>query len=384
MFKSFYMAGFECATGRNRHGEWIDQVAATEHDRFTDDDYAMLAARGIRTVREGVRWPLVDRGTAWDFSSLDSLVAAAKRHEVEVIWDLFHFGYPERLDPFRPEFARAFARYAGAVARHLRAELPPPHYFTVVNEGSYFAWAAGEVARFAPHARGRGYELKVNLARAAIQAVRAIRAAVPHARFVTVDPICNVVLPSGAAPRAREHAEHFNHVVVFQFMDMLAGRLHPELGGSRDCLDIVGINYYATNQWELEQDDQPLDHRDPRRVRIAELVRRVARRYEGPVLLSETGDCDERRTAWLEGLSATALELLEEGCDFRGVCLYPILGMPEWHERSCWARMGLWDLEPSDGRLARVPYAPALQALARAQLELERHWAGARGVASAM
>ena len=33
-------------------------------------------------------------------------------------------------------------------------------------------------------------------------------------------------------------------------MDMLAGRLMPELGGSRDWLDIVGINYYWTNQWE--------------------------------------------------------------------------------------------------------------------------------------
>ena len=32
MFRSFYLAGFECATGYNMHGEWIDQIAATEHD----------------------------------------------------------------------------------------------------------------------------------------------------------------------------------------------------------------------------------------------------------------------------------------------------------------------------------------------------------------
>jgi hypothetical protein len=384
MFKSFYMAGFECATGWNRHGEWIDQVAATEHDRFADDDYALLVARGIRTVREGVRWPLVDRGLGWDFSSLEPFVAAAKRYEVEVIWDLFHFGYPERLDPFRPEFARELARYAAAVARHLRGELPLPQYYTVVNEGSYFAWAAGEVARFAPHARGRGHELKLSLARAAIQAVHAIRAVNPLARFVTVDPICHVVPASEADPRSREQAHHFNHSVVFQFMDMLAGRLHPELGGSRECLDIVGINYYATNQWELGQEDRPLEGLDPRRVSIAALIRRVADRYGGCVLLSETGECDERRAAWLDGLSATSLEVLDAGVDFCGMCLYPILGMPEWHDRACWARMGLWDLEPGDGRLRRVPYAPALHALSHAQRELERYWSERRGVASAV
>ena len=39
MFRSFYLAGFECATGYNMHGEWIDQIAATEHDRHVDADY---------------------------------------------------------------------------------------------------------------------------------------------------------------------------------------------------------------------------------------------------------------------------------------------------------------------------------------------------------
>ena len=58
MFQSLLWAGFECATGVNSKGEWIDQVAATEHDRFLDDDYARVAALGLHTVREGVRWPL--------------------------------------------------------------------------------------------------------------------------------------------------------------------------------------------------------------------------------------------------------------------------------------------------------------------------------------
>lgn len=35
----------------------------------------------------------------------------------------------------------------------------------------------------------------------------------------------------------------------FEAWDMLAGRMSSELGGSEDLLDIVGMNYYASNQW---------------------------------------------------------------------------------------------------------------------------------------
>ena len=62
MFRSFYLAGFECATGYNMHGEWIDQIAATQHDRHVSEDYARLAEVDIHAVREAIRWPLVDKG----------------------------------------------------------------------------------------------------------------------------------------------------------------------------------------------------------------------------------------------------------------------------------------------------------------------------------
>ncbi|HEY3496626.1 MAG TPA: hypothetical protein VGK73_18130 [Polyangiaceae bacterium] len=382
MFKSFYMAGFECATGKNAHAQWIDQIAATEHERFVDTDYALLAGCDIFTLREGVRWPLVDRSTGYDFSSLDAFVAAARRYEMEVLWDLFHFGYPDRFDPFSANFPAEFARYCGAVARHVCRELPGPYYFTPVNEGSYFAHAAGEIGCFAPHARGRGHELKVCLARAALAGVRAIREACPAARFVSVDPICHVVEPFGADGAFGRRVREFNHEVVFQFMDILAGRLMPELGGSRDCLDIVGVNYYWTNQWELGDEQRPLALCDPRRLPVSALVRRVARRYGGSVLLSETGQKDEARSRWIDELSSSSIELLADGYRFEGVCLYPVLGMSEWHDRERWTRMGLWDLLPAAKGLERVPHWPALDALARAQRGLERYRAASVSMAS--
>ncbi len=62
-----------------------------------------------------------------------------------------------------------------------------------------------------------------------------------------------------------------------------------------------------------------------------------------------------------------AAGLLEEGVPLGGICLYPILGMPEWHARDQWTRMGLWDLEPEDGVLRRRACAPMRDALLAAQ-----------------
>jgi hypothetical protein len=365
MFRSFFLAGFECATGYNMHGEWIDQIAATEHDVHVDADYDRLAEVGIHAVREAIRWPLVDRHGRFDFSSVEPFIAAAQRHDADVIWDLFHYGYPDELDPFTEEFADRFSAYCGAAASFVRKALDGTCYFTPINEPSYFAWAAGEVGRFAPHAHGRGAELKFALARAAIRGIDAIRKACPSARIVNVDPICRVVPTDDAA--SIEHARCFNEQWVYEFWDVVAGRLRPEFGGSMRHLDIVGLNYYWTNQWELGSEGVPLADDDSRRVSLADLVRGAWRRYRSEVIVSETSALGEARAPWIHELSEVSAALLREGVPLGGACLYPILGMPEWHARDQWARMGLWDLERDQDALRRVACAPMLTALRAVQ-----------------
>src|SRR5204863_8323021 len=124
-------------------------------------------------------------------------------------WDLFHYGYPDDLDPFSELFVRRFADYCHAVATYIdRRSFGTPLY-TPINEISYFAWAAGDAGVFAPHARGRSFDLKVNLVRAAMAGIDAIRAVNPHARFVNADPICKVVAPLDR-PDPEEHARWYS------------------------------------------------------------------------------------------------------------------------------------------------------------------------------
>lgn len=368
MFRSFYLAGFECATGYNRHGEWIDQVAATEHDLHVDDDYRRLVDVGIHAVREAIRWPLVDRGGRYDFASVEPFAQAARRHGFDVVWDLFHFGYPDDVDPFSTQFGDRFAAYCRAAARYVDGRAEGPCYFTPMNEPSYFAWAGGDVGWFAPHARGRAAELKHSLARAAIGGIDAIREVCPRARIVNVDPICRVVV-DGDDPAQRQHAERFNEEYVFEFWDIVAGRRQPELGGSPAHLDIVGLNYYWTNQWALGREGVPLAADDPRRVPLADLVRKAWKRYGCEIVITETSALGEARAPWIHELSAMAEQLLGEGVPLGGTCLYPILGMPEWHARDQWTRMGLWDLEREQDVLSRKACGPMMAALRRVHAE---------------
>ncbi|MBA4137746.1 MAG: glycoside hydrolase [Opitutus sp.] len=368
MFRSFVLGGFECATGYNARGEWIDQIAATHHDQHADADYRRLREVGIHAAREAIRWPMVDLGDGrYDFSSVEPFIAAAQRHGIEVIWDLFHYGYPPGLDLFGDALAPRFADYCRAVARFVRTRSGATrHFFTPINEPSFFAWAAAEVARFAPHQRGRAFELKVALARAAIRGIEAIRGELPHARIVNVDPLCHVALPHDR-PDLREAVQHFNDRAVWESWDMLAGRLLPELGGSRAHLDIVGVNYYWTNQWEFGRDECPLDDDDPRRRPLSELITTVHARYGGDILLTETAHVDDLRPAWLSYVVEETKRLLRQGVPLRGICLYPILGMPEWHAPETWVKMGLWDLRPCAANgLSREICTPMLPALKEA------------------
>lgn len=365
MFKSFLFAGYECATGYNANREWIDQVAATQHDLHVDEDYRRLRKVGLRAAREAIRWPLVDKGGGvYDFKTVEPFIKASIDQDIEIIWDLFHYGYPDYIDLFSPDFPKHFADYCFATAEFICERFDGTCYFTPINEPSFFAWAGGEVGQFAPHATCRGKELKIALTTAAIQGISAIRAVCPAARFVNVDPMCRVVAPPGRTELEHE-AQMFNSVWVFESWDILSGKLYPELGGSREHLDIVGMNYYWTNQWELGSAREPLANDDPRLVPLRDLVRLVWQRYSTEILITETTHINECRPGWLRYVADEAQALLEEGVPLRGVCLYPILGMPEWHSQE-WSPMGLWDLVQTQGQLQREVCEPMLRELQRA------------------
>jgi hypothetical protein len=95
-------------------------------------------------------------------------------------------------------------------------------------------------------------------------------------------------------------------------------------------------------------------------------VKRVYARYGGDILITETAHVDDMRPRWLQHVADEVEALLNERVPLRGVCLYPILGMPEWHDPERWTQMGLWEVDCcGDGE--RKICEPMLHALRKAQ-----------------
>ena len=373
LFRSFWIGGFESATHINRQGVRLDMLQATQHDRFVSEDYGRLPSVGIQTARDTVRWHLVEAVPGqYDFASLDQFLHAARRHQVEVIWNLMHYGWPADLDVYSGEFVRRFASFCGATVRYLRQHLPEARFFTPINEISFLSWAAGHVGWFHPFSNGRGDEIKRQFVRAWIAAAEAIWAENPDARLVSVEPLIHTVPPSGRPDRggaARQQNES-----QWAAWEMISGRRAPELGGHPRYLDVIGVNFYHDNQWEVPGGQKigwHLKPRDPRWVPFNRLLRGAYERWQRPILIAETSHVGSGRAEWIAELTDEVILAVSGGVPLEGLCLYPIIDRFDWDNHRHWHNSGLWDyaIQP-DGSFQRVLNAAYATALRKAQARL--------------
>ena len=125
LFRSFFQAGFECSTHRNRFGRRLDLLQSTGHDCYAREDYERIRRLGIRTIRTGARWHLIEQSPGhYDFRSLEATLNPAYEAGMEVLLDVFHFGWPDHIDIFSAHFPNIFAKYARALAVFLRENYP--------------------------------------------------------------------------------------------------------------------------------------------------------------------------------------------------------------------------------------------------------------------
>ena len=112
-FASFFQAGFECSSHRRRDGVRLDLIRATGHDKHVLRDYRLCKQLGFGTIRDGLRWHLIEKSPGkYDWSSwLPALEAAEERRASQVIWDLFHYGSPDHVDQAGDGFSRALHRF---------------------------------------------------------------------------------------------------------------------------------------------------------------------------------------------------------------------------------------------------------------------------------
>jgi len=366
-FQSFWWAGFECTDQLNCFGNRVDFLPLTGHLQRLGDDYERLIPFNLRTVREGIRWSQVERRAYhYDWRDVETMLAEGHRQGIQQVWDICHFGYPDDLTPLHPMFARRFAHLCRAFVRFYRDRYPDePLVVTPINEVSFISWLGGDVRGTSPYCTKQGLDVKIGLMRAYIEGIAAMREIDPGVRILTTEPLVHIVPPRQATPQQIREAA-IADANQFQATDILTGRQLPELGGSPDCLDILGVNYYYNNQWELGTnatlgwaDALP----DPRWVPLRNLLLKAYQRYERPIALTETSHPGIDRPDWITMVGRECRAVLEADIPLWGACLYPIIDRPDWDHPDRWHRSGLWDADLSQtppGRVLAAPYANAL------------------------
>ena len=366
-FASFWQAGYEGADHINPHGVRLAMNETNAHASRADEDYAALKAFNIATVRESIGWRLSERDGVWDFSSLLPRISAAQQQDIQICWTLCHYGWPDDLTLFSDDFIPRFAAFCAAAAHFLApySTTQPPIY-SPMNEISFLSWGIS-VGLF-PCANlpenDPADACKRQLVKATLAACDAIWQADGRARILHCDPIIHLV-SSEATPEAQHIAQSHSNA-QFQAWDMLCGRLAPELGGAPHYLDLIGANYYHDNQWELPTMARLHWHLgDRRRKPLHQMLSELHQRYQRPVLLSETSHVGSGRGAWITDIAAQVAQAQLRGAELCGVCLYPIIDRPHWHDLQAWPTSGLWDLDHAGPdpfrRVINPPYAAALR-----------------------
>ena len=343
-FDSFLMAGFECSSHRRRDGVRLDLIRATGHDRHVAQDYRQCRKLGFNTLRDGLRWHLIETSPGrYDWSSWMPALEAAEQEGVQIIWDLFHYGSPDHVDPAAEDFPDRFTEFALAAIEVQQSVSSLPPLVCPLNEINFMSWAVevGYFPRVGPRKTGW---FKRQLVRTGIAAAKAIRARWPKATLLWAEPLVHIAPPDRRRPTLRRAEEY--RLGQFESYDWITGRAEPEFGGDPSLVDMIGLNFYPHNQWYHRGPTIPMGHHEY--SPLADMLLEVAERYGKPVFLSETGAEGSGRSSWLHYVCNEVRDAISRGADVRGICWYPITAYPGW-DNSRHADAGLLSTVTADG-----------------------------------
>ena len=343
-FASFFQAGFECASHRRRDGVRLDLIRATGHDKHVLQDYRQCRQLGFQTLRDGLRWHLIEKSPGqYDWSSWLPALEAAEEAGVEIIWDLFHYGSPDCVDQAAPDFPDRFTEFALAAIELRQSVTKRPALICPLNEINFLSWAIddGYFPQVGPEQRGW---FKRQLVRAAITSAKAIKQRWPRTTIVWAEPLIHI------APHDRRRqtvrAAKQNLQGMYEAYDWILGRAEPDLGGDPSLADVIGLNFYPHNQWYFEGPTVPMGHHEYRP--LADMLVEMAERYGKPIFLSETGAEGSAKPSWLHYVCSEVRDAMDRGADVRGICWYPITAYPGW-DNSRHAETGLLSTIVADG-----------------------------------
>ncbi|MBX9749145.1 MAG: hypothetical protein K5Q68_05965 [Roseococcus sp.] len=304
----------------------MDPLERSGHPRWAALDFLLLRSLGIRTVREALRWHLIERDAGvFDWSSARQQIAGALAADTEVIWDICHWGVPDGLDIMSPEWPLRLARFAGEAARMLRREGVRIGAWVPVNEMAFWAWAGGETGGFAPFLTRQGDAFKRQLVAGHLAVVAALRDAGALEPILVCEPLIWIV-----ADPENPLEQHYSASRVagsVAALDMI-------LAQDSTAIDVLGWNFYPHNQWRPDGEKVPRGEAGYRPLHV--LLRDMRLRYALPMAITETGAEEPEGVVWADAIAKEIAIARREGVPLLGACIYPVMDYNGWdNARHC-------------------------------------------------
>jgi beta-glucosidase len=336
-------SGIECSAPVIAGGHRQDELRKTGHWTRVEEDLALVASFGIRYLRYGVPFHVVDAEPGrYDWGWTDWALETLRDAGLEPIADLLHFGIPDDLKGIGdPHLPGRYLAYATAFAERY----PWVRYYTPVNEPQVTATLSANHGWWNERATdGRSWIRAIdNVATCAAVAMNAIRERRPDAVFVQSDA-CESFMPADAAAAAAANFLFERHFVgwdlaygrrpVEPVVDWLMRNGMPAArldwfeahGSSKGC--IVGHDYYAGNEWVVTAEGR--QRKMPRRRGYAAVAREHWDHHQLPFMLAETNWEGADAPAWLAQTWNDALQLRLEELPIRGYIWYGFVDHVDW------------------------------------------------------
>lgn len=328
----------------------VDQYRASGHLERLDADLADVAGLGVKVWRYGMPWRLTEpEPGVYDWTLWDRALEACRRHGLNPVIDLCHFGLPDHHGGFcDTTWVDDFARYVDAFL----ARYPEPRWFTPVNEPGITAMFSSLLGMWNDRlASEDDYFVALgNVALANLEALARIRADRDGWWIGSEGFGCDLAdADDEAGIRAATRARDLQQAV----WDLHLG-LAPR-GGAARLTDVVAdsiqsriealVGVVPPDRIIAGHDIYPVSvtvhgTRAGRPLSIADRVRAYEdeatawhERYQVPFWVSETSNLGlpvDQGSEWLAALTASLDTLSASGLPVRGICWYSRGDQYDW------------------------------------------------------
>ena len=328
----------------------VDQYRASGHLERLDADLAEVAGLGVKVWRYGMPWRLTEpEPGVYDWTLWDRALEACRRHGLNPVIDLCHFGLPDHHGGFcDTTWVDDFARYVDAFL----ARYPEPRWFTPVNEPGITAMFSSLLGMWNDRlASEDDYFVALgNVALANLEALARIRADRDGWWIGSEGFGCDLAdADDEAGIRAATRARDLQQAV----WDLHLG-LAPR-GGAARLTDVVAdsiqsriealVGVVPPDRIIAGHDIYPVSvtvhgTRAGRPLSIADRVRAYEdeatawhERYQVPFWVSETSNLGlpvDQGSEWLAALTTSLDTLAASGLPVRGICWYSRGDQYDW------------------------------------------------------